>query len=178
MMLYNMPPIIYSYRLSYEVIMERFKFLTYKFRDCHLDSGDLKRDSEILLSHLLAGITADTHKGRVRPFACGKTKVYFRVGALERIETIRQDYYAERAIQLQTWIRSIQTRQHFLTMKHGTILFQSQVRCHLLRKSFTTKLECALMIQCFIRQIIAKMEFLRQQKNHAATVIQARYVVT
>ncbi|KAL7470374.1 hypothetical protein ACHAXS_010605 [Conticribra weissflogii] len=159
-------------RLSYDLIMERFKFLTYKYADCHLNTGDIKQDSEILLSHLLAGITADTHMGRVRPFACGKTKVYFRVGALERIETIRQEYYAERAIQLQTWVRSLQARLHYLIMKRGMILLQSQIRCYLVRRSYKMKLKCALIVQCFIRRVLAKLEYLRRRNNHAATVIQ------
>jgi len=164
-------------RLSYDVIMERFKFLTYKYADCHLDTADIKQDSEILLSHLLAGITADTHMGRVRPFACGKTKVYFRVGALERIETIRQEYYAERAIQLQTWMRSLQARIHYLIMKRGMILLESQIRCYLVRRSYKMKLKCALIVQCFIRRVLAKLEYLRRRNNHAATVIQTRWRV-
>jgi myosin heavy subunit len=62
-------------RLSYEHVMERYKFLCYKYSDTKMRSGDVKVDSEILLSHLLAGVTVDTHKGRVASFACGKTKV-------------------------------------------------------------------------------------------------------
>ena len=68
-------------RLSYELVMERFRFLTYMLPNCNLDSGDIKVDSDTLLSHLLAGVTADSHQGKVKPFACGKTRVYFRAGA-------------------------------------------------------------------------------------------------
>ena len=161
-------------RLSYELIMERFKFLAYKFRGCHLNSGDIKVDSKTLLSHLLAGITADSHLGRVDPFSCGKTSVYFRTGALELIETTRQDYYAERAIQLQAWTRSRFTRQHFLTLKQGMILLQCEVRCWLARMAFLRKVRSAVTMQCFIRKCLAVKELSHRRKNHASTVIQTR----
>jgi hypothetical protein len=157
--------------------MERFKFLCYKFSDIKLGTGDIKIDSQILLSHLLAGITVNTHKGRVAPFACGKTKVYFRVGALERIETIRQDYYAERAIQLQTWMRVRQTRQIYARLKRGMTLFQCNVRRWKARRTFDKSVRSAISLQCFIRQVLASLELKRRQREHAATLIQARYVV-
>merc|ERR1719232_617545 len=82
-------------KLSYEVIMDRFKFLAHRFEDIDLDSGDIKVDAEALLNHLLDGVTAESYLGRVKPFACGKTKVYFRAGALELIETVRQEHYVK-----------------------------------------------------------------------------------
>mmetsp|Transcript_24599 Transcript_24599/g.53004 ORF Transcript_24599/g.53004 Transcript_24599/m.53004 type:complete len:1710 (-) Transcript_24599:57-5186(-) len=159
-------------RLPYELIMERFKFLEYKFRDCHLNSGDITVDAATLLSHLLAGITADSQQGKVKPFACGKTKVYFRAGALELIETTRQDYYAESALQVQAWIRALLSRQHFLTMKRGMTLLQCEVRCWITRASFARKVRSVVAMQCFIRKCLAGKELSRRRKNHAATVIQ------
>jgi len=164
-------------RLSYEVFMERFRFLEYKFDGCILNSGDMKVDSETLLNHLLAGVMADSHMGRVKAFACGKTSVYFRVGALEFIETMRQDYYAERALQLQAWIRSLLARQHYLTLKRGMVLLQSEVRCWIARSSFERKVRSAVTIQCFIRTCLAKKELLTRRRNHVATVIQTRQVL-
>ena len=161
-------------RLSYELVMERFKFLQFKFPDCHLDAGDIKVDSETLLNHLLAGITNDSHQGRVKPFACGKTKVYFRAGALELIETTRQEYYSERAIQLQAWIRSLLAKRRFLTLKQCVILLQSDVRCFFARGAFVKKLKSAVALQCFIRKCLAVVELRRRRQKQAATVIQKR----
>ncbi|KAL7530764.1 hypothetical protein ACHAXR_003660, partial [Thalassiosira sp. AJA248-18] len=162
-------------RLSYELVMERFKFLSYKFHDCILNSGDIKVDSENLLSHLLAGITADSHLGRVKPFSCGKTRVYFRAGALEMIETIRQEHYAKRAIQVQAWVRSLFGRRQYLTSKRGMILLQSQVRCWLARTTFARQVRSAVILQCFIRKCMAAKELSYRRKNHASTVIQTRW---
>lgn len=161
-------------RLSYELLMERFRFLAYKYEGCHLDSGDMKADAETLLNHLLAGLSAGTHLGRVKMFSCGKTKVYFRAGALERIETIRQDYYAVSAILLQAWFRSLATRQHFLTLKQGMIRLQTESRCWLARLSFRRKVRSAVVVQCFLRRCLAKKELTSRRNNHAATAIQTR----
>ena len=161
-------------KLSYELLLERFRFLAYK---CHiqLNSGDIKVDSETLLSHLLAGVTADSHIGRVKPFACGKTRVYFRAGALEIIETIRQEYYIERALQLQAWIRSRLARQHFLASKKGAIVIQSEVRCWIARAAFSRKVRSAVIMQCFVRKCLARKELSRRRENHASTLIQSRW---
>lgn len=163
-------------RLPYELVMERFRFLAYMFSDCHLDSGDIKVDAENLLNHLLAGVTADSHQGKVKPFACGKTRVYFRAGALEIIETTRQDHYAKSAIKLQAWFRSLRSRQRYLTLKRGMVCLQSYVRCWLARTVFARQVKSAITMQCFARKCAAEKELLRRRQNHASTVIQTRSV--
>lgn len=161
-------------RLSYEQVMERYKFLCYKYSDMKLRSGDVKVDSETLLSHLLEGITVNTHKGRVKPFACGKTKIYFRIGALERIESIRQEYYAERAVQLQTWTRSLQARKKYTISKRGVILLQCEVRRWRACKEYRKTLRSAIILQCFARKTVATLERKRRQREHKTVIIQAR----
>jgi len=163
-------------RLSYELVMERFRFLEFKFPGCRINSGDIKVDTENLLDHLLAGVTSHSHKGKVKPFACGKTRVYFRAGALEQIESLRQEYYAKGAITIQAWIRSLLSRQQFLISKRGTILLQSQARCWLARISFQRMVQSAVIMQCFTRKYLAAKELSRRRRNHASTIIQARYV--
>jgi myosin heavy subunit len=121
-------------------------------------------------------MTANTHQGKVKPFSCGKTKVYFRAGALESIETTRQDYYAEGAIVLQAWIRSLVVRQRFLDLKHGLILLQSGVRCYLARKSFSMQLRCVVRLQCFTRKCLSVNELVLRRKDRASTAIQTRQV--
>ena len=164
-------------RLSYEQVMGRYKFLCYKYSEKKLKSGDMRIDSEILLRYMLAGITVNTHKGRVAPFACGKTKVYFRIGALERIESIRQQYYAERAIQLQTWAREIQARHKFMVLKGGMIRLQCEARCWIARRDFHRTLTRVLQVQCFARNAMARAQLFGLRQEHKATLIQARQVV-
>lgn len=165
----------YPNKLPYQLVMERFRFLAYKYEGCHLSSGDIKSDAATLLGHLLAGVTADSHKGRVPPYSCGKTCVYFRTGALEMIETIRQDYYAESAIKLQAWVRSIISRHRYLVSKHGMVLMQSAVRCWLAGLAYTKKLQGAVTLQCFTRKCLARKELSYRRQNHAATVIQTMW---
>ena len=162
-------------RLSYELVLERFRFLSYKFDDFRLGCVDIKKDAEELLNHLLKGISADTHSGKAKAFACGKTKVYFRAGALEMIETIRQEHYAKAAIRLQAWIRPILLKQKFQKARHGVILLQSEVRRLLASKSLAKKLQSALAMQCFFRKILASIELTRRRENHASTIIQTRW---
>ena len=162
-------------RLPYELVMKRFRFLEYKYPDCHLNSGSIKVDAERLLNCLLAGRTVDSHQGKVKSFACGKTRVYFRAGALEFVETIRQDYYAERAVQLQAWIRSLLSRRHFLAVKQGMIRMQSAIRCWLAHTSFSRRIQSVVILQCFSRSCIARAELTRRRKENASTIIQTRY---
>jgi myosin heavy subunit len=162
-------------RLTYELVLERFRFLSYKFDDCQLGCGDIKKDAEELLNHLLKGITADTHSGKVKAFACGKTKVYFRAGALEMIETIRQEHYARAAIRIQTWIRPILLKQKYQIARLGVILLQSEVRRLLASKSLVKKLQSALVLQCFVRKSLASIELTRRRENNASTIIQTRW---
>lgn len=161
-------------RLSYEQIIERYKFLCYKYSDMELKSGDAKIDSHTLLSSMLAGIKVNTHKGKVAPFACGKTKVYFRVGALETLESIREEYYASRAVQLQGWIRQRQERQKYIIFKSGMILMQSELRRWRARTKFHASRRSAVRLQCFIRTILASLERTRLQHERKAAIIQAR----
>eukprot|EP00986_Skeletonema_menzelii_P005796 scaffold2145_cov136-Skeletonema_menzelii.AAC.1 len=162
-------------RLSYELVLERFRFLSYKFEDCQLGRGNVRKDAEELLNHLLKGISADTHSGKAKAFACGKTKVYFRAGALEMIETIRQEHYAKAAIRLQAWIRPISLKKRYQKARRGFILLQSEVRRLLASKLFAKKLRCALIIQCFFRKTLALMEVKRRREYHASTTIQRRW---
>lgn len=104
--------------------------------------------------------------------------MYFRVGALERIESIRQEYYAERAINVQTWIRGLQARQKYTILRRGTIIFQSEARRWRARREFYYTVKSAICIQCFVRKSLACHELYRRQREHKATLIQARWRVT
>ena len=164
-------------RLSYDMVMERFRFLQYKLGpNCVLDSGDIKIDVDTLLSHLLAGVTANSHKeGKVKAYACGKTRVYFRAGALETIETTRQAYYAASAIVLQAWFRSLTSRNRFINKRMSVIRLQSIIRCYLARKSLSRLVHCALIVQCFIRKCLAEKERIYRRRERASTAIQTRW---
>ena len=159
-------------RLSYELVLERFRFLSYKYDDCRLGRGSARKDAEELLNQLLKGVYTDTQSGKAKAFACGRTKVYFRAGALEIIETIRQEHYAKAAIRLQAWFRPILLRRQFKKIKRGVILLQSELRRMLAVKRLAQKLRSALVIQCFVRKTLASLEVTRLRENHAATIIQ------
>ena len=47
------------------------------------------------------------------PFACGKTKVYLRAGALNHLETMRYQFFCSRAALIQTWFRDIQVNRRY-----------------------------------------------------------------
>jgi myosin heavy subunit len=145
------------------------------FDSCQLGCGDIKKDAETLLSNLLKGVSSETHSGKVKAFACGKTKVYFRAGALEIIETIRQEHYAKAAIRLQAWIRPILLKQNYLKARLGMVLLQSEVRRLIASKAFTKKRQSALVMQCFVRKTLAFLELTRRRENHASTVIQTTW---
>ncbi|KAI2489593.1 myosin-kinesin ATPase superfamily-like protein [Fragilaria crotonensis] len=93
-------------RLQHEIVLERFKSL-WAVGEHHGDgvSGEpassTKSEIEILLSHALKSLQTIKDGDIVMPFVIGKTRTYFRAGALEHLE-------AERLKGLSNWATEIQ----------------------------------------------------------------------
>ena len=154
-------------RLPYDTVMERFKILIPP--DEMKRSGTVRERVDFLLMKL-CGITARYDM----PYALGKTKVYFRAGALERLESIRLEYFSSRAIVIQTWARLIMAGKRYEEMRLAAIAIQARGRAYLEVKSFQQKQRAAITLQCAVRCLFAVWELEWRRENRAVTVIQGR----
>ena len=164
-------------RLGYNEVINRFECLMTKHDLKKINGMDKQDAANYMLSNLLPSM-GDVHGGTnlTLPFACGKTRVYFRTGALEHLETLRLDHYTKHTVVIQRWIRKIQGRSRFLRMKNAAIQMQAFGRCRIESRRHRTKQAAVLSLQCWCRgmQAIETVKELRMIR--AVTTIQSRYV--
>ena len=153
-------------RLLYDTVIERFKILIPPEQIKR--SGSLREQADFLLVKILH--ITDRYD---MPYALGKTKVYFRAGVLERLESIRIEYFASRAILIQTWARLILAGRRYHEMRNSAITIQSQCRAHLESTSFKRKRNAAIILQCATRCLFAIWELWWRREDRAATLIQS-----
>lgn len=129
---------------------------------------------------LLGGVLKDMETvgddGVVVPaFAVGKSRVYFRAGALERLESERLDALGVYAVVMERLARGFVARSKFLRKKDAAITLQSVVRCRIAQSNFLKEKNAATSISCWIRCVNAKLELMRLRRERACTLLQTRY---
>ena len=98
------------------------------------------------------------------PFACGTTRVYFRAGALELLESERRAYFSARALILQRWIRCKMAKHAYYRTRKAIILVQSCARSYMLRLKFLRVIAKVCLIQNMYRSHSAQLTYLRLRK--------------
>jgi myosin heavy subunit len=165
-------------RLGYDSIRDRFECLMNQ-RDMKNVQGMSKRDTvNYMLSNLLPSM-AEMHGGTnlTLPFACGKTRVYFRAGALEHLETMRLDYYTGHTVVIQRWIRKIHARCHFMRMKETAVKMQALARCRIESQHYRRQKAAVLSLQCWCRGEKAKGTMKELRFIRSVIKIQSRQVL-
>ena len=172
-------------RLSYDAVWNRFSCLgstkdsvfSFSFQ-YNGEKGRLtdilKENVQRLLSQTLTTLFRRADGMHVLSFACGKTKVYFRTGALEQLESDRTAFYSVNATIIQTWarqkiasylyrkklrdiiitqslVRRFITYTRYRNMRKSIIMVQTQVRCMVARRSYHQKMTSAIMLQSWLR---------------------------
>eukprot|EP00522_Entomoneis_paludosa_P018802 CAMPEP_0172440310 /NCGR_PEP_ID=MMETSP1065-20121228/970_1 /TAXON_ID=265537 /ORGANISM="Amphiprora paludosa, Strain CCMP125" /LENGTH=1156 /DNA_ID=CAMNT_0013189097 /DNA_START=168 /DNA_END=3638 /DNA_ORIENTATION=- len=154
-------------RLDHRSCLERFKMLVKKKGKKTEDYSDAKEGVVALLSKALKPMAKDG----VQAFVVGKTRVYFRLGALEFLENERMKGWDKWALDIQRV-----TRGWLVRRKNSG-------------RRMKKKAPSAIVIQCWFRMFLAKRDLKRRKKlkklkkkqdkkkNKAAMKIQA-YVRT
>jgi myosin heavy subunit len=169
--------------LKYDIIWERFLCL-YDYDDI-LGSGrlfsishsfsfndkQLKENVTKMLSSLLTIPFIRSDGARVPSFSCGKTKVYFRTGALEHLEGERMEFYSLRAEIIQSWFRCQEARIQFKQTRSLIILTQAKVRRYISRKEFLTVKLSATSFQALFKGFVARQTYGKERS--ACIVIQS-----
>lgn len=158
-------------RLGYDSTRERFDCLMTMHDAKYMDSVTDKEAVEYMLSNLLIQMVEEQAGGTMKvPFACGNTRVYFRAGALEYLETKRLEYYTTRVIIIQNWIRRIYAQERYIRMRKAAILLQGMARGRLELQRYQEKQQAAILLANWVRgcQATALVQNLRE---HRAVVL-------
>lgn len=163
-------------KLQYDAIMERFECLMTKQDLEYMATVDKKDATNYILCNLLVTMAEKRRNGSlIMPFQCGNTKVYFRSGALEHLETKRLDYYTRRVVLIQRWVRKMQAEEKYAETRAKIIKIQTMARCRIEWKRYNQQKQAAIVLACWARRCgaMALLQFMREYR--AATTVQSRW---
>ena len=130
-----------------------------------------------MLSNLLFSMVEEHANGSLTlPFACGNTKVYFRTGALEQLETKRLDYFTSSAVVIQKWIRRLQGEALYGKMREASIQVQRFSRGMVAYQRYQKQRRAVVFLESWVRGRQATKRVQTIRVNNAATIIQTKYV--
>lgn len=170
-------------RLEHDLTLERFMCLHEK--GFHMASSEaindeemaeaLKDDVDRLLTHALKSMEVVKNELTIKAFVCGKTRAYFRAGALEHLENERVKALGVWAINIQRIVRGYFARSKYVALRKAAIKVQAKARSSVARRRYKTVLAACIMVQCWTRCISAKVELVRLRREYRATMIQTHW---
>jgi myosin heavy subunit len=139
-------------KLPYGFILDRYSCLMLEkdFKD--IGGMELKAKVNHILSKWLKPLSKKSRGGtRKMPFACGKTKVFFKAGAQDRLEELRIGYFEGSALTIQTWARKYAAMQMLTRTKRSVRTIQSFCRMVIERAKFQRQRRAATLVAAWIR---------------------------
>jgi myosin-5 len=173
----------YPNRLPYNVVLERFACLI-DLSDRHsVNPGSkpktekLKECTEILLSKVLKDDNEMVLGGHIAvPYSCGKTRVFFRSGCQEVLESRRMELLSGAAARIQRWYQTLISHRDFKLAKIAATRLQAGWRSKLAQKAYTEEKAAIATLQNSTRSLLAKKEVQHRKEEKASVLIQSRYV--
>lgn len=169
-------------RLEHLSVLDRFKSLWPKgdhfavLKDKDLDPSERRRKAtEILLTLALKEMEFQKNGSNFRAFVMGKTRAYFRAGALEFLEAERLKHLGTYATALQAAGRRFVARTKYTTHRSAVIKLQARYRTILQRRKFTTCRKAAITVECWYRVILASRTVYHLRRMIRATMIQTQW---
>jgi myosin heavy subunit len=136
-----------------------------------------KEPVSALLATVLKELEVEGEDGVVtNAFEVGKSRVYFRSGALEFLEAKRLVALGAFAITIERIVRGFTSRSIFWKIKYAAIDFQANSRRTVARKLFLRMKLACISLECWTRCVFAKRELKRLKKVSASRKLQSRYV--
>lgn len=167
-------------RLMHETALERFLCLELHVAGEVAEEKKEEADTLIeqvssLLTTLLKELETSSEDGTTKKmFAVGKSRVYFRTGALEFLEARRLVALGSFAAQIERFVRGFIARSKFWRTKHAAIDAQAKARRTIARKSFLQKKHASVSIECWVRCIFSMRKLKQLQRKSASILIQSR----
>ncbi|KAL3941229.1 MAG: hypothetical protein SGBAC_004375 [Bacillariaceae sp.] len=169
-------------RLEHLVVLAKFKSVFPKgnhikvLNDQHLDPEErIFLAVEILLTIALKKMEIERDNSIFRAFVMGKSRAYFRAGALEFLEGERLRYLGDFATVLQTKARSSVARSKYLNFKQAIVSLQSNFRRHTDQKEYHNIRNRLIKIQCWYRILCAARTIVHLKRKKSATIIQSNW---
>ncbi|KAJ0393583.1 hypothetical protein ATCC90586_009338 [Pythium insidiosum] len=153
-------------RILQTVFLERFRALA----KAPLAVAESAEDAvctavrDLLENHLM--------KDKMTEFQLGKTRVFFRKGALEALEEQRSRKLNEAAVVLQRYAKKWRAQAAFRAIRNASIRIQSAWRRHSARTRFQRSRRAAIRIQSAVRRHVAMRLLVSMRQNYRATQIQ------
>jgi len=138
-------------------------------------TGDFKKDAENMFGTLLSGFVVKNTSCDDRSFAIGNTKIYFREGSLQDLESRRYDVRTEAVLTLQIFFRKMLHRLRFLAFKKSVVDIQAYTRMREKLRIFLKLKAGCIMVQTMYRTKHAKAEMNSIKRNINASRIQNWY---
>ncbi|TMW66871.1 hypothetical protein Poli38472_011987 [Pythium oligandrum] len=130
------------------------------------DLEALKTKCEDLMGKLMPG-------RNIQDYQVGLTRVYFREGILEKLETMRAQALRKYAIVLQRNIRGFVVRRRFLRKKKSIVVVQKYWRRYVMRKRFLAIKKGVVSLQARVRGGQARRQFVNMKLAHYIVRFQA-----
>lgn len=171
-------------RLEHVVVLERFQSLWPKgdhvsiLKDTTLDMMERQsKATDVLLTIALKDMEIDRPDGggKIRAFVMGRTRAYFRAGALEFLESERIRQLGTFASIVQTQVRGWVQRSKYRGFLQSTIRLQSGYRRHVAQASYQSHRSSSIRIQCWYRVLFAARTIVHLRRALKATMIQTQF---
>lgn len=141
-------------KLTYDFILNRYACLMADEQPKNA-IVEMERQDKVkhVLSKWLKPLSRKNRDGtRTMPFACGKTKVFFKPGAQDRLENLRRQFYERSSRKIQTWFRGIAAVNLLTLRRQSMFTIQSfcrmaLVKVHLEKQKMASTFLCA-WIRC------------------------------
>jgi myosin heavy subunit len=172
-------------RLMRETTLERFGCLGHvdldevmeeKKQETEVDESGYRDAVTRLLTSVLQELVTRKDDGSVtQAFEVGRSRVYFRTGALEFLEAKRLAALSVFATSIERITRGFTARSKFWKMKYAAIDSQANARRAIARKSFLRAKSACIIMECWVRCVFARRELARRQREAAAIRLQSRW---
>ncbi|ETV75447.1 hypothetical protein, variant [Aphanomyces astaci] len=118
----------------------------------------------------------DVFLGQMLPptdYQLGKTRVFFRAGALERLEELRTTKRNTCAILLQRMLRGWLAQSQFQSLRAATVRLQAYSRGFVVRQRYLAMRQASITLQCAVRCYVATQIVHGKRQTKRATQIQS-----
>jgi len=169
-------------RLEHISILNRFKSLWPKgdhitvLENENLDIDErCKKATDILLTLALKEMEFEKNRSRFRAFVMGKTRAYFRAGALEFLEAERMKYLGSYALTIQTAIRCFTRKSMYKRYRQALTTLQANYRRIVQRRIYEIYRQAAIRIECWYRVVFASRRVYHLMRYTRAIMIQTQW---
>ncbi|GAX18131.1 hypothetical protein FisN_25Hh113 [Fistulifera solaris] len=161
-------------KLSFSLIEQRFSCLLSSDYQSMLKDIPLHDRACLMMTFIFAnyvGSFDDDETGL--PYACGKTNIYFRAGAVEHLESLRRSLFSNKATVLQAWYRAKTQLRKYSSLRRSVVFIQACNKSRKQRLQYLTLKSGILRLQAVY--FSCQLRILYEKKRGAAVAVQRCY---